>query len=84
MVMDELFEQTDAAIKQSRDDQSEKDDDIKPKDIFSRNNRINLLVAIFNYSVSKKMFEIPYEVTIRFMSDLIKAGNLPVFDGLFA
>ena len=83
MVLDELFEQTDAAIKQSGDDGSEDEEDNKPKEIFSRNNRINMLVAIFNYSVSKKMFEIPYEITIRFMSDLIKANYLPVFDGLF-
>jgi hypothetical protein len=30
------------------------------------------------------MFDIPYEVTKRFMSDLLKAKYLPVFDGLFS
>lgn len=85
MVLEELFNQTDAAIKQSIQDEEASDaDGKKRKEIFSRQNRINLLVAIFNQSVAKKMFDIPYEVTKRFMSDLLKAKHLPVFDGLFS
>ena len=84
MVLERLFEQTDAAIRQINDENDEDDpENKKPKEIFSRQNRINLLVAIFNQSIIKKMFDIPYEVTMRFMSDLLKAKYLPVFDGLF-
>lgn len=55
----------------------------KDNEIFTRNNRILLLVAIFNQAVGKKLFHIPYEITMRFMSDLLKAKHLPIFDGLF-
>ena len=30
------------------------------------------------------MYQIPYEMTKRFMSDLIKAKNLPIFENLFS
>lgn len=31
-------------------------------------------------SIDQKMYDIAYEVTKRFMSDLLKATTLPIFD----
>jgi hypothetical protein len=53
------------------------------REIFSRHNRLQLLIAMFNQSVFKKMYHIPYEITIRFMSDLLKAKYLPIFERQF-
>jgi hypothetical protein len=55
----------------------------KNKDIFGRRARINLLVQMINQSVEMKKYNITYEVTKRFMSDFLKARNLPIFDILF-
>jgi hypothetical protein len=91
--MDELFEQTDASIRSSDSNEyliTEKDDDknLGPlgytitlsKEIFGRTNRLKLLIGLINNSIGDKMYEIAYEVTKRFMSDLLKAKHLPIFD----
>ena len=55
----------------------------KDKSIFGRICRLNLLTELINQSVSKKLYNITYEITKRFMSDLLKAQNLPIFEILF-
>ena len=45
----------------------------KDKSIFGRICRLNLLTELINQSVSKKLYNITYEITKRFMSDLLKA-----------
>lgn len=42
------------------------------------------MIAFINQSVAFKRFEITYDITKRFMSDLLKAKHLPIFDSLFA
>lgn len=42
-----------------------------------------MLIQLINQSVSIKQYEITYEVSKRFLSDLLKAPNLPIFDTLF-
>ena len=54
------------------------------KDIFGRTNRLQLLTGLINQSVNAKMYDIAYEVTKRFMSDLLKAKHLPIFEQLFS
>ena len=51
--------------------------------IFARFNRVQLLVGLINQSIIMKLYHIPYEITKRFMSDLLKAKYLPIFDTLF-
>lgn len=98
MVLDVLFEQTDEAMKFGFEDQAGGDDlkgskgkirldavapDNGSRTIFSRTNRINLLSAFFNQAVILKKYDISYEVTKRFMSDLLKAKHLPIFEKIF-
>ena len=56
----------------------------KNKEIFGRTNRLQLLIGIINQSINVKEYAIAYEITKRFMSDLIKAKYLPIFDTLFS
>ena len=51
----------------------------KDKSIFGRYNRLQLLVGLINESISRKQYHIAYEITKRFMSDLLKAKYLPIF-----
>jgi len=51
--------------------------------IFGRTARVNFLVEFINQSVSYKFYNITYEIVTRFMSDLLKAKYLPIFDRLF-
>ena len=93
--MQELFDQTDASIRPSDHDEhiiDEKDiDSLRPvgyvktynKEIFGRFNRLQILTGLINQSINVKMYELAYEVTKRFMSDLLKSKNLPIFDQLF-
>ena len=56
----------------------------KNKKIFGRTNRLHLLIGIINQSINVKEYDIAYEIIKRFMSDLIKAKYLPIFDTLFS
>ena len=51
----------------------------KNKSLFGRHNRLQLLIGLINESINKKMYHIAYEITKRFMSDLLKAKYLPIF-----
>ena len=51
----------------------------KDKKIFGRHNRLQMLIGLINESISRKMYHIAYEITKRFMSDLLKAKYLPIF-----
>jgi hypothetical protein len=53
------------------------------RSIFGRQNRLSLIIGLINQSVYNKMFDIAFEVTKRFMSDLLKAKYLPIFESIF-
>ena len=51
--------------------------------IYRRYSRTKFLVQLINQSVLKKQYDVAYEVVKRFLSDLLKATDLPIFDMLF-
>lgn len=95
MLVDELFEQTDESFKhEDRNEivtkKSEKFVSARQQKIpqemenlFRKNARVKFLTQLINQSVSMKQYNITYEVTKRFLSDLLKAPNLPIFDTFF-
>ena len=86
MLIDELFDQTDESITNGGDEKIDKDvyhGKKYQRDIFGRQNRLHLIIGLINQSVYNKMFDIAFEVTNRFMSDLLKAKYLPIFDSIF-
>ena len=52
--------------------------------IFGRQARLRMLCQLINQSVDMRRYSIAYEVTKRFMSDLLKAKHLPIFELLFS
>jgi hypothetical protein len=55
----------------------------KDSEIFGRTARLRLIIQIINQSVDMRLYNIAYEMTKRFMSDLLKAKYLPIFELLF-
>ena len=51
--------------------------------VFRRYSRTKMLVQLINQSVLQKSYEIAYEVTKRFMSDLLDGKDLNIFESLF-
>ena len=51
--------------------------------LFRRRARVRFLVELMNQSISMKRYNVAYEVTKRFLSDLLKSKHLPIFDTLF-
>lgn len=84
-LIDHLFEQTDQAMKNmiKTTENIYAEAKTKDKSYFGRRARINLLINLVNQSVEMKKYSITYEVTKRFMSDFLKARDLPIFDILF-
>jgi ribosomal protein L9 len=87
LIIDELFDQTDQIMKNIHNGDASISINVKVKtdrkDIFGKRARINLLVQLVNQSVEMKKYSITYEVIKRFMSDFLKAKNLPIFNILF-
>ena len=90
MMIDEIFDQTDASLLSTESDdeitslEMPKSKSNKDYEIFGRKARLNLLAALINESVVLKDYSITFELTSKkFMSDLIKARYLPIFDHLF-
>lgn len=52
-------------------------------EIFGRTPRLRLITQIINQSVDMRLYNYAYEITRRFMSDLLKAKYLPIFELLF-
>ena len=93
VLIDELFEQTDAAIKSAQaDDDAARDGSVVPvvvqeegkeNELFARLPRSRMIAQIINSSVEMRLYNYAYEMTRRFMSDLLKAKYLPIFEILF-
>lgn len=54
------------------------------QNIFHRKSRNSLLIGFINQSINIKQYSVAYEVTKRFLSDLLKASHLPIFDTLLS
>ena len=88
MLIDEIFEQTDASLLSGEDEDAVLSDSKKVSnkdlEIFGRKPRISLLAGLINESVELKLYSITMELTSKkFMSDLLKAKYLPIFEKLF-
>ena len=88
ILLEKLFEQTDQAMKRASKDNADDGNmgtivHTTLKDIFGKRARLQFLIQLIAKSVEMKKYSITYEVVKRFMSDLLKARYLPIFDQLF-
>lgn len=94
MLVDELFEQTDASVKSNEPeiDLARSTEFVSARhkvipdglrELFRKFARVRLLVQLINQSVLSYRYHIAYEVTKRFLGDLLKTKYLPIFDSIF-
>lgn len=90
VLIDELFNQTDDSVKDTSDvgDPPDKSGSARDKDneeieFYKKFPRRLMLTELINQSVLKKEYDVAYEVIKRFLSDFLKAKQLPIFEQLF-